>query len=131
MRKVDPVKHGGKRAEILAAAERCFGRSGFYRATIAQICDEAAISPGHLYHYFASKEAIIAAINQGHVYHFLRKPWQPVELQHAVHEAAAEYDRLVEEAEEKTRLRGELEALTRRVHSLEEEVERLRGQRGG
>ena len=62
MRKVDPVRHEEKREEILAAAERCFARSGFHRATIAQICDEAGISPGHLYHYFASKEAIIGAI---------------------------------------------------------------------
>ena len=62
MRKVDPVKHEEKREEILAAAERCFARSGFHGATIAQICDEAGISPGHLYHYFASKEAIIGAI---------------------------------------------------------------------
>jgi len=62
VRKVDPVRHEEKREEILAAAERCFARSGFHRATIAQICDEAGISPGHLYHYFASKEAIIGAI---------------------------------------------------------------------
>jgi TetR/AcrR family transcriptional repressor of uid operon len=62
VRKIDPVRHEEKREEILAAAERCFARSGFHRATIAQICDEAGISPGHLYHYFASKEAIIGAI---------------------------------------------------------------------
>ena len=64
MRKVDPVKHEEKRAEILAAAERCFARSGFHGATIAQICEEAGISPGHLYHYFTSKEAIIGAITR-------------------------------------------------------------------
>ena len=62
MRKVDPVKHEEKRSEILAAAERCFARSGFHAATVAQICDEAGISPGHLYHYFTGKEAIIGAI---------------------------------------------------------------------
>lgn len=48
--------------EILAAAERCFASNGFHGATIAQICAEAGISPGHLYHYFASKEAIISSI---------------------------------------------------------------------
>ncbi len=77
---------------------------------------------------YADLEAIIAAINQGHIFQFLRKPWQPEELQRAVREAAAEYDRLVEEAEEKMRLRAELEALTQRVRSLEEEIGRLRGQ---
>ncbi len=62
MRTVDPVKHEEKRGEILEAAERCFARHGFHGATIAQICAEAKISPGHLYHYFASKEAIVGAI---------------------------------------------------------------------
>jgi TetR/AcrR family transcriptional regulator, repressor for uid operon len=62
VRKVDPVKHEEKRAEILAAAESCFARGGFHGATIAEICDEARISPGHLYHYFTSKEAIIGTI---------------------------------------------------------------------
>jgi response regulator RpfG family c-di-GMP phosphodiesterase len=76
---------------------------------------------------YADLEAIIAAINQGHIFQFLRKPWQPEELQHAVKEAAAEYDRLVEEAEEKSRLRAELEALKHRVRTLEDEVQRLRG----
>ncbi|WP_424628074.1 TetR/AcrR family transcriptional regulator [Bradyrhizobium sp. SYSU BS000235] len=62
MRKVDPVKHAEKRQEILEAAARCFARDGFHGATTAAICAEAGISPGHLYHYFASKEAIIAAM---------------------------------------------------------------------
>ncbi|HEY0197245.1 MAG TPA: TetR/AcrR family transcriptional regulator [Rhodanobacter sp.] len=62
MRTVDPVKHAARREEILAAAERCFATNGFHGATIAQICAEANISPGHLYHYFASKEAIVGAI---------------------------------------------------------------------
>jgi TetR/AcrR family transcriptional regulator, repressor for uid operon len=62
VRKVDPVKHEEKRREILEAAAHCFGRSGFQGASTASICDEAGISAGHLYHYFASKEAIIEAI---------------------------------------------------------------------
>ena len=62
MRKLDPIRHEGKRREILEAAGRCFGRHGFQGASIAAICAEADISPGHLYHYFASKEAIIGAL---------------------------------------------------------------------
>lgn len=62
MRTVDPVKHEAKRREILDAAGRCFARKGFQGATISSICAEAKISPGHLYHYFASKEAIVGAI---------------------------------------------------------------------
>lgn len=62
MRTVDPVKHEGKRREILDAAERCFARKGFQGASISDICAEAGISPGRLYHYFPGKEAIVAAI---------------------------------------------------------------------
>lgn len=62
MRKVDPIKHEKKRQEILAAAKRCFLRSGLSGASTAQICAEAGISPGHLYHYFESKDAIVAAM---------------------------------------------------------------------
>ncbi len=62
MRKIDPVKHAEKRQEILEAAGRCFAREGFQGATTAAICAEAGISPGHLYHYFPSKEAIVYAL---------------------------------------------------------------------
>ena len=62
MRKVNPVKHDEKRQEILEAAEKCFIRGGFQGTSISQICAAAHISPGHLYHYFDSKEAIIDAI---------------------------------------------------------------------
>jgi AcrR family transcriptional regulator len=61
MRRVDPVRHEEKRQEILDAARRCFVRDGFRGASIADICAEAGISPGHLYHYFSSKEEIVAA----------------------------------------------------------------------
>jgi TetR/AcrR family transcriptional repressor of uid operon len=62
LRKVDPVKHEQKRGEILGAAIRCFIRDGFRGASTTDICAEAGISPGHLYHYFPSKEAIIEAM---------------------------------------------------------------------
>ncbi|WP_375143603.1 TetR/AcrR family transcriptional regulator [Bradyrhizobium sp. CCGUVB14] len=62
LRKVDPVKHELKRQEILGAAIRCFIRDGFRGASTTDICTEARISPGHLYHYFPSKEAIIEAM---------------------------------------------------------------------
>lgn len=59
LRKVDPVKHEQKRGEIIDAALACFTRDGFRGASTTDICSEAGISPGHLYHYFPSKEAII------------------------------------------------------------------------
>ncbi|MCC6946632.1 MAG: TetR/AcrR family transcriptional regulator [Bradyrhizobiaceae bacterium] len=53
-----------RREEILAAAQRCFARSGFHQSSMQEICAEAEISPGGLYRYFPSKEAIIAAITE-------------------------------------------------------------------
>jgi len=61
-RKVDPEQHEGKRQEILAAAHRCFLRYGLQGASISMICKEAGMSPGHLYHYFPSKDAIVEQI---------------------------------------------------------------------
>jgi len=94
VRKVDPVKHEEKRAEILAAAERCFARSGFHGATIAQICDEAGISPGHLYHYFASKEAIIAAITRTGLDYVKARFAEVAEDQNPIGALVAELERL-------------------------------------
>ena len=51
-----------RRAEILDAARRCVSRSGFHQASMQEICAEAGMSPGNLYRYFPSKEAIIAGI---------------------------------------------------------------------
>lgn len=47
---------------ILDAAKKCFVRSGFQGASMHDICREAEMSPGALYRYFPSKEAIIEAI---------------------------------------------------------------------
>jgi AcrR family transcriptional regulator len=51
-----------RRTEILEAARRCVARSGFHQTSMQDICTEAGMSPGNLYRYFPSKEAIIAAI---------------------------------------------------------------------
>ncbi|MCC6416922.1 MAG: response regulator [Gemmataceae bacterium] len=75
---------------------------------------------------YADLEAIIQAINQGHIFQFLKKPWQPEELEKAVREAAQEYERLVDQAEEVVRLRAELRGLYERVAALEQEVARLK-----
>ena len=76
---------------------------------------------------YADLESVIAAINQGHIFRFLKKPWQPQDLEEAVRDAAAEYDRLVEQAETLPRVKAELDTLHQRVSALEAEVTRLRG----
>jgi AcrR family transcriptional regulator len=62
MRQINVQLQSDRRTEILAAARRCFARSGFHQASMQEICAEAGMSPGNLYRYFRSKEAIIAAI---------------------------------------------------------------------
>jgi AcrR family transcriptional regulator len=62
MPKLKPDTQGARREHILDAAERCFARAGFHRCTMHDICREAGVSPGALYVYFSSKEALIAGI---------------------------------------------------------------------
>lgn len=54
-----------QRQRILAAAAACFARDGFHGTSMQKVCAEAGMSPGALYRYFPSKEAIIAAIVEG------------------------------------------------------------------
>jgi TetR/AcrR family transcriptional repressor of uid operon len=62
MRRANVQLRYDRRDEILAAAQRCFVRSGFHGASMQDICAEAGMSPGNLYRYFPSKEALIAGI---------------------------------------------------------------------
>jgi TetR/AcrR family transcriptional regulator, repressor for uid operon len=62
MRKIDPVKQQAKRQQIVDAAIICFAKRGFHATSTAEICAEAGMSPGNLFHYFPSKDAIIQAI---------------------------------------------------------------------
>jgi TetR/AcrR family transcriptional regulator, repressor for uid operon len=51
-----------RRARILDAAERCFVRTGFHRATMQDVAAEAGMSPGNLYRYFKSKSTLVAGL---------------------------------------------------------------------
>lgn len=64
MRRASSQLRADRRTEILDAAQTCFARSGFHQASMQDICAEANMSPGNLYRYFPSKEAIIAGICQ-------------------------------------------------------------------
>lgn len=61
------IRAEDRRQRLLEAAERCFIASGFHGARMAQIAKEARMSPGHIYHYFDSKEEIIAEMVRAHV----------------------------------------------------------------
>src|SRR5215471_710317 len=62
MRRANAQFQADRRDDILAAAQRCFVRAGFHGASMQDICAEAGMSPGNLYRYFPSKEALIAGI---------------------------------------------------------------------
>lgn len=53
-------------ARILEAAQQCFIQSGFQGASMQEICNTAQMSPGALYRYFPSKDAIVLAICEQH-----------------------------------------------------------------
>jgi TetR/AcrR family transcriptional regulator, repressor for uid operon len=63
------MQRGGARTgvrchQILDAAGVCFAEQGFHGTSMARLARAAGMSVGHIYHYFDSKEAIIAAIVQ-------------------------------------------------------------------
>ncbi|ONH32803.1 TetR/AcrR family transcriptional regulator [Pseudofrankia asymbiotica] len=60
--KVSEEHSRARRQQILDAAARCFTRTGFHRATVADIVAESGLSAGLLYRYFADKDAIVVAI---------------------------------------------------------------------
>ena len=62
MPRLKPEELETRRREIIEAARTCFLLSGFHRTTTDEICREANITPGGLYHYFGSKEELIAAV---------------------------------------------------------------------
>jgi TetR/AcrR family transcriptional regulator, repressor for uid operon len=62
MPRLKPATQAQRREHILDAAEQCFARAGFHGTTMHDICREAAVSPGALYVYFASKELLISGI---------------------------------------------------------------------
>jgi AcrR family transcriptional regulator len=58
----EPNRGQARRQQILDAAAACFVREGFHGTSIAKISKAAGMSPGHIYHFFESKEAIIGAL---------------------------------------------------------------------
>lgn len=59
---VDPSPAEVRRRQILDAAGACFARRGFHAASMAEIARTFGMSAGHIYNFFASKEAIIEAL---------------------------------------------------------------------
>lgn len=49
-----------RRQLIISAAKKCFSRSGFHGASMADISRESGLGAGQIYRYFSSKEAIVS-----------------------------------------------------------------------
>jgi AcrR family transcriptional regulator len=60
--KLKPEELESRRQEIIEGARTCFLRNGFHKTTTDEICREASITPGGLYHYFSGKDQIISAV---------------------------------------------------------------------
>ena len=59
--------HDDKREAMLHGAAIVFSRDGYDRASMAQLAGELGVSKGLLYHYYASKEALLFDIVQTHL----------------------------------------------------------------
>ena len=115
MRRANAQLQIDRREEILAAAKRCFSRSGFHGTSMQEICAEAQMSPGSLYRYFPSKEAIIAGIAEQDRADVAEKFQAIVEAPDfftALAYAARHY--IVEESMEEVCLQTEIKAESRR-----------------
>jgi len=53
------LRNDARRLEILRAAARVFRRLGLSNAGMREIAQEAGLSPGNLYHYFAGKDELL------------------------------------------------------------------------
>jgi AcrR family transcriptional regulator len=51
-----------KRRLILSAAVRVFARDGFHTSRVGDIAEEAGVAHGLLYHYFSSKDEVLATV---------------------------------------------------------------------
>lgn len=115
MRRANTQLQMDRRGEILAAAKLCFSRSGFHGTSMQEICAEAQMSPGGLYRYFPSKEAIIAGIaeqDRADVAEKFQAIIEAPDFFEALALAARHY--IVEETDEEVCLQTEVKAESRR-----------------
>jgi TetR/AcrR family transcriptional regulator, fatty acid metabolism regulator protein len=64
------ARSAARREELLAAAVRVFARKGYHTCRVSDIADEAGVSHGLVYHYFASKDEVLETI--------FRDNWGPI-----------------------------------------------------
>lgn len=70
---------------------------------------------------FADIQAVINAVNEGHIFRYILKPWDAVELENVIREAAEKYDLLAE----RKALIAELRDANGRLVAANEELSRV------
>jgi AcrR family transcriptional regulator len=60
--KISEERKAERRAQILAAARRCFAEHGYEGATVARLEDATGLSRGAIFNYFESKEDLFAEL---------------------------------------------------------------------
>ncbi len=61
-RTLNPVAHSVRREAFLDAAQRLIQSKGYEEMSVQDVLDELDASKGAFYHYFGSKEALLAAV---------------------------------------------------------------------
>lgn len=126
MPKLKPQEIETRMREIVDAARECFLRSGFHQTTTDEICREANITPGGLYHYFNSKEEIISAVIQQNAHTTVETLRQMIEVsddaQSAFREVLEFFSRFIQDpnVDNVTRLDIEIWAETLKNEKLAE-----------
>jgi signal transduction histidine kinase len=69
---------------------------------------------------YADIQAVINAVNEGHIFRYILKPWDTIELEGVIRQAAEQYDLLAE----RKRLIAELQAANTQLVSANEELAR-------
>lgn len=70
-----------RRAQILAAALRCFSEKGYHEATMDDLAREAGLSKGSLYWHFKSKGEVFAGLSAAYALELVRG-WDALAASH-------------------------------------------------
>jgi AcrR family transcriptional regulator len=88
-----------RRQYVLDAARRCFLANGFHATSMKDILREAQMSPGNLYRYFPSKDALVLAIVEATLAEITSPlapaaDGEPLPLAETLHEVLRRFERL-------------------------------------
>ena len=90
-----PTPHESDKAEaILGAALELFVDRGFHGTSVPSVAERAGVASGTIYHYFASKEAIIGAIASAGLEYTKARFAEITEDQDPIRTLVSEFERL-------------------------------------